>query len=319
MADDDIGGVWRTVGGRRIFIKDGTDLKTAMEQSGKFKRADKGKTRGEMVKDIKGKDELYQKKMAEKKTKENKNQFKKAVEEKEKVIDREKSNELREFRKEKLDEEKVRDRGGLTREEAREASKEAERIYGIAEKVEPQISKDLIDSVSKYDGKMYGLDFRLKQPTSLAGKIGADFKESKGSGATMGMYADNIKDAVRYTAILNENSFVKEYNGIKADLENKGYKEFRCKNFYKMYNEDKSCQKAIQCVYENKDGYKFELQFHTNNSQGAKDVNHLDLKLYDRYREATTSRGEKVALYGQMCEIAELVRNPDEIYTIKEH
>lgn len=32
----DIGGVWRTVGGRRIFIKDGEDLATAMKNSGKF-------------------------------------------------------------------------------------------------------------------------------------------------------------------------------------------------------------------------------------------------------------------------------------------
>ena len=33
---NDIGGVWRTVGGRRIFIKDGEDLETAMKKSGKF-------------------------------------------------------------------------------------------------------------------------------------------------------------------------------------------------------------------------------------------------------------------------------------------
>ena len=37
MAKDEIGGVWRTVGGRRIFIKDGEDLYTAMKKSGKFK------------------------------------------------------------------------------------------------------------------------------------------------------------------------------------------------------------------------------------------------------------------------------------------
>ena len=35
----DLGGVWRTVGGRRIFIKDGEDLKTAMDRSGKFKNS----------------------------------------------------------------------------------------------------------------------------------------------------------------------------------------------------------------------------------------------------------------------------------------
>ena len=33
---DDIGGVWRTVGGRRIFIKDGQPLEEAMKESGKF-------------------------------------------------------------------------------------------------------------------------------------------------------------------------------------------------------------------------------------------------------------------------------------------
>ena len=43
MADDDIGGVWRTVGGRRIFIKDGQDLKKAMEKSGKFGKIKKAK------------------------------------------------------------------------------------------------------------------------------------------------------------------------------------------------------------------------------------------------------------------------------------
>lgn len=35
---NDLGGVWRTVGGRRIFIKDGEDLATAMKNSGKFKK-----------------------------------------------------------------------------------------------------------------------------------------------------------------------------------------------------------------------------------------------------------------------------------------
>lgn len=35
---NDIGGVWRTVGGRRIFIKDGQDLTSAMKESGKFNK-----------------------------------------------------------------------------------------------------------------------------------------------------------------------------------------------------------------------------------------------------------------------------------------
>ena len=37
---DDIGGVWRTVGGRRIFIRDGQSLQDAMQESGKFNHID---------------------------------------------------------------------------------------------------------------------------------------------------------------------------------------------------------------------------------------------------------------------------------------
>lgn len=33
---NDLGGVWRTIGGRRVFIKDGQDLVSAMKESGKF-------------------------------------------------------------------------------------------------------------------------------------------------------------------------------------------------------------------------------------------------------------------------------------------
>ena len=34
--NNEIGGIWRTVGGRRIFIKEGQNLSVAMKESGKF-------------------------------------------------------------------------------------------------------------------------------------------------------------------------------------------------------------------------------------------------------------------------------------------
>ena len=49
---NDIGGVWRTIGGRRVFIKDGQDLASAMIESGKFKnlRSDYRKAKKEDTK-----------------------------------------------------------------------------------------------------------------------------------------------------------------------------------------------------------------------------------------------------------------------------
>jgi len=41
MANNDLGGVWRTIGGRRVFIKNGQSLEDAMRESGKFSRVSK--------------------------------------------------------------------------------------------------------------------------------------------------------------------------------------------------------------------------------------------------------------------------------------
>jgi hypothetical protein len=67
---DDIGGVWRTVGGRRIFIKDGQSLSDAMKASGKFKekeytlatKDENGTYRiNNVAIELKGMDETYKK------------------------------------------------------------------------------------------------------------------------------------------------------------------------------------------------------------------------------------------------------------------
>lgn len=60
----DIGGVWRTVGGRRIFIKDGEDLETAMKKSGKFKKSEI-KNKDDSKKSKKMTDEEREKKIKE--------------------------------------------------------------------------------------------------------------------------------------------------------------------------------------------------------------------------------------------------------------
>lgn len=42
---NDIGGVWRTIGGRRVFIKDGQSLASAMKDSGKFNSSSNNKAK----------------------------------------------------------------------------------------------------------------------------------------------------------------------------------------------------------------------------------------------------------------------------------
>lgn len=224
------------------------------------------------------------------------------------------SNEAKPFQKEKsVNMDKVKDRGGVNDDEARQCVDIAERVYNEAAEHEPGITRDVVGAVENVGGKMYGLDYRMKQTTSMAGKIGAD---AKSDNITFEEAGADIKDAVRYTAVVGEDTFTNDYNVIKSKLESQGYKETRCKNFYEMYENNTSCQKAVQCVYEDPTGYKFELQFHTPTSQGAKELNH---PLYEKQREATTSAKEKKALNQQMRDIGANVPNPPGVLDIKSH
>lgn len=237
--------------------------------------------------------------------------LKRDIEEWEKKVKDSSSNKTKPFEKEEYNEAKARKRGKIDDLEAKECHQYAEKVYAEAERHEPEITKDMVSIVEDNNGKMYGLDFRMKQPTSLTAKIGADAKDD---GISFQKAAENVKDAVRYTMVFDEDTFTDNVNKARQELANRGYKEYRMKNFYKMYEDGESCQKAIQAVYETSDGYKFELQFHTVNSQGVKEVNHPD---YEIWREKTTAQYDKDRLYEKMKKSSSHVRNPKGVLTIK--
>lgn len=85
-----------------------------------------------------------------------------------------------------------------------------------------------------------------------------------------------------------------------------------------MYSEGNSDQKAIQCVYQDKStGQMFELQFHTVNSQGVKEINH---PLYEKARAKSTSVEEQSAINKKMrTETAVMVNDPPNVDKIKKH
>jgi len=79
--NDSAGGVWRTVGGRRIFIKDGQDLASAMKASGKFNYDDEyDRAHGMYKKQEKEIDERNKKLHREAIEKENRERFNKNIE-----------------------------------------------------------------------------------------------------------------------------------------------------------------------------------------------------------------------------------------------
>jgi len=208
---------------------------------------------------------------------------------------------------------KIKERGGCTDAEAKKCAELADGVFAKAAAAEPQITKDVVGLVADNGGKMYGLAHRMKQPSSMGGKIAAD---SKTDNVSFEEAAAAIKDSVRYTAIFEDGGFVSGYNNVKKSLESQGYKEVRCKNFFQKYEDGTSCQKAVQCVYKNKDGLSFELQFHTYSTQGAKEVNH---PFYEEQRAVGTTKRRFDKLNAAMTQISSYSAVPDGVLDIKSH
>lgn len=221
------------------------------------------------------------------------------------------SNDILPFKKQNVDLAEVKRRGKLNEADAKYCGLLANKKFRQAARLEPQISKDVVKTVQGTSGKMYGLQYRLKQPTSLAAKIGADAKEK---GFTFEQAADGIKDAIRYTAVSDERDYVKNYNKIVQSLERKGYEEVKCKNYFEKYKNGQVMHKAVQSTFRSPDGYEFELQFQTPASQAAKE---LKIPIYEERRRAGNSAKRNAELEAQMRDLAEHVSDPPGVFTIR--
>lgn len=193
------------------------------------------------------------------------------------------------------------------------SDKLAKKIYAEAKKNEPQITKDVMEAAAQSGSKMYGLEHKLKTKESIQRKIDTDSQEKN---ITLFESAMDIKDSVRYTTISSDATYVSSYYKVKEILESKGYKEIRCKNYFDLYKQGKVKHKSVQSVFENPEGYKFELQFHTPSSQLAKDKK---VPIYEERRKPGLSRERQLELEKQMEDLAKSVTDPKDIYKIKSH
>lgn len=183
------------------------------------------------------------------------------------------------------------------------ADAEAKRIVSRATAEEPKITADIQDVVNAQGGKMYGLEFRLKEVDSLARKI---LSKSKAKGVTPEEYGSEIADAVRFTAIRDEPPPGQYANMIKTtidSLESKGYEILELETHWQQgdaYN-------GIHLVARTQSGQRFELQFHTTQSVEAKFANH---PLYEEMRLDDTSPARRAELVRQMVAVADAAPVP---------
>lgn len=193
------------------------------------------------------------------------------------------------------------------------ANEHAKRIHSEATRRINEITSDVSSAASDSGSKLHGLEHRLKTEKSIRRKISKAMTEE---GLTSDQAAQNIKDAVRFTTISSEKSFVDNYNSFKQLLQQKGYDEVRCRNYFELFRQGKVKHKSVQSVFETPDGYKFEVQFQTPSSQKAKDKK---VPLYEEARKVGISDERLREIEKAMEELAKNVKDPDRIETIKSH
>ena len=193
------------------------------------------------------------------------------------------------------------------------AKKVAEEIFEDAQYKSAKITNDVVESAKHAGGNMHGLENQLKTKESIERKLNKKVNEK---GMSLTDAANSIKDAARYTVISSPDNFVRTYNNFKSEMAKKGYTETSCDNYFDKFNKGEVKHKAVQSNFADKDGYEFEVQFHTPESQNAKDKK---IPLYNERRSSGISESRAKELEKQMEDLAIGITDPKNIEDILSH
>ncbi|MBS5865725.1 MAG: hypothetical protein KIC37_05145 [Coriobacteriaceae bacterium] len=182
---------------------------------------------------------------------------------------------------------------------AYQSRKAAQKLLNKAMCIEPKTTAVLKQHESSYS-HLTGLEFRLKSEDSLMRKIESDSTRQRVSPE---LTAKQIHDVIRYTYVCEVDKFGSEFSRIRKDLEEDGYTIVRVRNTLK----DTDVQyRGVNTLLKDKDGYVFELQFHTEQSLRVKETNH---KLYEEARLLDAKKDAK-----RRSELEQIMkRNADDI------
>ncbi|MDE4033748.1 minor capsid protein, partial [Glaesserella parasuis] len=159
--------------------------------------------------------------------------------------------------------------------------------------VEPEITEKITEIISSVGAKTAGLEYRLKSLESLKRKVETEVL----AGISEKQAINSVKDVIRYTAILDVNNFVLQYDKIQSALEKQGYFTVVVKNTWKDSAVYKGVNTFVTTLIK-KDNVVFELQYHTQQSFDLK--NGVLHNLYEQFRDPATPQDERKKLYEKM-------------------
>ncbi|MDR3149815.1 MAG: hypothetical protein LBT88_07395 [Oscillospiraceae bacterium] len=174
--------------------------------------------------------------------------------------------------------------------------KEDRRLYELAAKNEPEITKAIVGFAKDVGAEVIGLDYRLKSVTSFA---------RKAQGQTGGA----INDIIRYTFTSSEDDYTEMIKRTLSKLQEDGYETIRVKNYWLRR---KNPYNGVNTFVKAPNGQIFELQYHTPESFALKDGEQH--KLYEQLRVIEDVRSyEYVTLQEKMSELSKGLKTPNNI------
>ncbi|MEE3691307.1 minor capsid protein [Glaesserella parasuis] len=176
--------------------------------------------------------------------------------------------------------------------------------------IEPEITEKITEIISSVGAKTAGLEYRLKSLESLKRRVETEVL----AGISEKQAINSVKDVIRYTAILDVNNFVLQYDKIQSALEKQGYFTVVVKNTWKDGAVYKGVNTFVTTLIK-KDNVVFELQYHTQQSFDLK--NGVLHNLYEQFRDPATPQDERKKLYEKMQILSSKLTVPKDIQKVK--
>ena len=197
----------------------------------------------------------------------------------------------------------------MSKEEFDKVYNNTKKNLSVAARNEPTITKDL-KSIKGI--VLHGLDFRLKQKKSAVEKVKRErienkYKESWSDRKIM----NKMYDLVRYTQLVDKDTFVEQAQKTIDELKSRGYKIVQLKNYWRPeVNGGTNPYRGINMKWKSPGGQKFELQFNTENNLTVKDKMH---DIYNKQRILKEGSKEWSDLNNESLKLTKLFDNPKDI------
>lgn len=152
----------------------------------------------------------------------------------------------------------------------KELLERAQKLKETAIRKDPEITGNISKAVAAAGGEMKGLEHRVKEN---ANRTAEKMAERIDQGMTPAQAQDAIYDSLRYTGVYDASSYTANVQQTIDSMKAAGYTVYdhKDKNYW---SDPPGLYQGMNYVFEDRDGFKFEMQFHTKESAKIKDQIH---------------------------------------------